>query len=168
MGAGTTLSRSRDGMPVAAALVIALALGGTSAGCGRRSAGTTAPPGAAGGADVSVAFSDLRGIQADLAGRSGRAVLVNFWATWCGPCVEEMPRLAAASREAAGADFVGISVDAWVTGEGEETLTKVRSELARAGVGYTNFIYRGDQDPLVNAFHLPGPIPYSILYDRKG
>src|SRR5712692_6968473 len=111
-GAGTTLSRSRDGMPVAAALVIALALGGTSAGCGRRSAGTTAPPGAAGAAEVSVTFSDLRGIQADLARRSGRAVLVNFWATWCGPCVEEMPRLAAASREAAGAgaDFVGVSV----------------------------------------------------------
>jgi hypothetical protein len=81
-----------------------------------------------------------------------------------------MPRLAALAREpsARGADFVGISLDAWITGEGGETQDKVRAALTRAGVGYPNLIYRGDQDPIANAFGLPGPIPYSILYDARG
>ena len=146
-------------------------------GCGRAAAppsptasgAATGAPTAAGPA-ATVSFADLDGLHADLARRRGRPVLVNFWATWCAPCVEEMPGLAALAREYAGRgpDFVGVSLDAWVTGEGEETRAKVLGALATAGVAYPNLIYRGDQDPIVNAFHLPGPIPYSVLYDRAG
>ncbi len=127
-------------------------------------------PAAQAGSVAPVSYSDLAGVQSELGRRRGRPVFVNFWATWCGPCLDEMPQLAALSREYAGAgpDFVGISVDAFVTGQGAETEQKVRGALSRAGVSYANLIYAGDQDPLVNAFHLPGPIPYSILYDRDG
>jgi len=137
-------------------------------------AGSAAAPGGSGAAVAAaeVKFVDLDGLRAELQTRrkSGRPVFVNFWATWCGPCVEELPQLAALSREEAalGTDFVGISTDAWVTGEGAETETKVRAFMARAGIVYTNLIYRGDQDPLLNAFKLPGPIPFSILYDGQG
>ena len=86
------------------------------------------------------------------------------------PCVDELPGLAALSREdvVAGGGFLGISLDAWVTGNGSETEDKVRNALAAAGVGYPNLIYRGDQDPLIEGLDLPGPIPYSVLYDGQG
>ncbi|HEU4400509.1 MAG TPA: TlpA disulfide reductase family protein [Candidatus Polarisedimenticolia bacterium] len=153
------------------AVALSLALSACSGGAGQASV-PDAPAGAAvaAGPRAEVSFADLDAIHADLAARRGRAVFVNFWATWCVPCVEEMPELAALARECAGKgpDFVGVSVDAWVTGEGRETEDKVREALARAGVLYRNLIYRGDQDPLVSAFNLPGPIPYSVLYGPTG
>jgi thiol-disulfide isomerase/thioredoxin len=146
-------------------------LAGLLAACGAPSRG----PGshrADGGADAdaNVEFADLDRIHAVLAGFRDRPVFVNFWATWCVPCVEELPDLAALSREDAvkGAGFIGVSLDAWVTGNGNETEGKVRRALAHAGVGYPNLIYRGDQDPLLEGFELPGPIPYSVLYDGRG
>ena len=43
----------------------------------------------------------------------GRQVVVNFWATWCAPCIEEMPELSALATEmqASGTRFVGVGVD---------------------------------------------------------
>jgi thiol-disulfide isomerase/thioredoxin len=121
-------------------------------------------------ATVSVEFADLDALRGALAARRGQRVLLNFWATWCVPCVEELPDLVAFAGEHAGKDagLIGVSLDAWVTGEGAETEEKVKKALADVGAGYANFIYRGDQDPLLEAFGLPGPIPYSILYDRDG
>ena len=123
-----------------------------------------------GGPGAKVEFADLDRIHATLAGLRGRPVFVNFWATWCVPCIEELPDLAALSRDNAvqGAGFVGISLDTWTTGNGPETEDKVRRALADAGVSYPNLIYRGDQDPLLEGFQLPGPIPYSVLFDGQG
>src|SRR5213594_2919868 len=121
-------------------------------------------------AAVNVEFADLDRIHAVLGGFRHRPVFVNFWATWCVPCVEELPDLAALSREEAvrRAEFVGVSLDAWVTGNGSETEEKVKRALADAGVNYRNLVYQGDQDPLLEGFQLPGPIPYSVLYDGQG
>ena len=119
---------------------------------------------------TSVVFSNLDGIHGQVASHRGHPVLVNFWATWCVPCVEELPDLARLADEFAedGPAFVGISLDAWVTGGGDETEKMVRDTLATAGVTYANLIYEGDQDSILSAFDLPGPIPYSILFDRDG
>ena len=121
---------------------------------------------------TTVAFAGIDEIHAELAARrrAGRPVLLNFWATWCGPCVEELPELATVSRDFAGGglDVIGVSLDAWVIGTESETDARVRLTLARNGVDYPNLVYRGDQGPLLQAFSLPGPIPFSILYDGDG
>ena len=149
---------------MAAAAAVGL---GLLASCGAPSR-PAAPAAAA--ADVKVEYADLDRIHSALKDLRGRPVFVNFWASWCVPCVDELPDLAALAREpaTAGAGFLGVSLDVWVTGEGQETDDKVRHALATARVGYPNLIYRGDQDTLIEGLDLPGPIPYSILYDARG
>jgi thiol-disulfide isomerase/thioredoxin len=155
----------------AAAIAFGLVLGSILAACDAPSR-SPAPKGTrgAGGVEARVEFADLDRIHATLQDLHGRPVFVNFWATWCVPCVDELPDLGALAREdaVAGGRFLGISLDAWVTGNGSETEDKVRNALAAAGVGYPNLIYRGDQDPLIEGLDLPGPIPYSVLYDGQG
>jgi peroxiredoxin len=55
----------------------------------------------------------LDGSQVNLADLRGKVVMVHFWATWCPPCVEELPTLAKLSQDLTGTDFVmlAISVD---------------------------------------------------------
>ena len=58
-------------------------------------------------------FKDLAGQQQKLSSLRGSIAVVNFWATWCGPCREELPRLAALKQRYAdkGVRFVAISAD---------------------------------------------------------
>ena len=155
----------------AAAFALGLVLGSTLAACDTPSrAPASTPAREADAVEARVEFADLDRIHATLEGLRGRPAFVNFWATWCVPCVDELPDLAALAREddVAGGGFLGISLDAWITGNGAETEDKVRRALAAAGVAYPNLIYRGDQDPLIEGLDLPGPIPYSVLCDGQG
>lgn len=74
----------------------------------------TAQISAPGGGDVlEIAFTDLKGNQIDLAAMKGKVVLVDFWATWCGPCVAELPHVLEAYEKYhdKGFEVIGISLD---------------------------------------------------------
>ena len=64
---------------------------------------------------------DLEGNRVRLADYRGRVVLLNFWATWCPPCVEEIPSLNRLQLEMAGEPFVVLGVD---VGETAETVNR--------------------------------------------
>lgn len=66
-----------------------------------------------GDAPPAIDMPDQTGAKVDLAALEGRVVLVDFWASWCGPCKKEMPVLAALHEKYAGQGLVivGVNID---------------------------------------------------------
>src|SRR3981081_2848901 len=85
--------------------VLALVGGVALAGCGQTPRAATAL--------LSVSLPDTSGQQQSLGQWRGKVVVVNFWATWCAPCREEMPEFVKIQRELGprGLQFVGIAID---------------------------------------------------------
>ena len=61
----------------------------------------------------SISLEDLKGKKVDLKGFKGKVIFLNFWATWCGPCKEEMPSMETLYQQFKDRNFVflAISVD---------------------------------------------------------
>jgi len=137
-------------------------------------AGSAAAPDGSGApvAAAEVKFVDLDGLRAELQARrkSGRPVFVNFWATWCAPCVDELPALGNLARELGtkAPEFIGVSLDALTVPEKDRIEPKVRDMLSQSRVSYTNLVVMGDQQTFMKAFDISGGIPLSILYDGGG
>jgi thiol-disulfide isomerase/thioredoxin len=64
-----------------------------------------------GGATPALALRDVSGAPQDLARHRGKVVLVNFWATWCEPCREEMPSIQRLRERLSGKPFVVLAVN---------------------------------------------------------
>lgn len=93
---------------------------------------------------------------------SGRPLLINYWASWCAPCIEEMPELDryAASQGEDGVQVVGIALD---------DLEAVRGFLDRVPVGYRILLDRpGPADTSVQLGNPAGVLPYTVLVDAAG
>ena len=105
--------------------------------------------------------SDPDGKSLSLASFRGRVVLVNFWATWCIPCLKEMPTLDGLERALGGPDFTvaAVSIDRggaattapWLEQNGIKNLTFYLDPESRAA-----FAFRANE------------LPASVLIDRQG
>ncbi len=116
--------------------------------------------------DFSPTPVSLADIQATIDSRSGRVVVVNFWATWCGPCRVEFPELVKFGKNFAdqGVDIVFVSTDF-------ETDVQVATEfLKEQGVPWPSYIKTGIDFEFIEAFHKQwsGALPATFIYDRDG
>lgn len=105
---------------------------------------------------------DLSGAPVDLQRFHGRPLLINVWASWCGPCVEEMPELArfAAAQGDQGVQVLGLALD---TAEG------VQDFLRRVPVDYPIVLETpGPADASVRLGNTQGLLPYTVLVDAQG
>lgn len=93
---------------------------------------------------------------------AGRPLLINFWASWCGPCIEEMPELQRyfAEQESNGTQVVGIALD---------DKAAVSAFLQRVPVGYPILLdTAGPADSSVRLGNPKGVLPYSALLAADG
>lgn len=116
-----------------------------------------------------VSFEEL---QVALEQYRGRAVLLNFWATWCEPCVRELPDLAEvhqAFRDEGGV-VVGISYDLMVPGPTPESALQLVSEFAAGReLAFDNYVFDDEDYDRINAWlDLPGPVPVTLAIDASG
>lgn len=97
----------------------------------------------------------------------GKPLLVNFWATWCGPCREEFPDLVKIDTEYRGKiDFITISLDFI-----EELNTGVPQFLSEMDAEMpTYLLISADENSLISliAENWSGGLPFTILYNEKG
>lgn len=110
-----------------------------------------------------ISLTGLDGRQVDIPKEfAGRPLLVNVWASWCGPCIEEMPELAryASEQGANGTQVLGVALD---------DAQAVRDFLQRVPVGYPVALDTpGAHDAGVRLGNRRGVLPYSVLVSADG
>jgi len=101
----------------------------------------------------------LDGPNLRLAELRGQVVMVNFWATWCGPCREEMPRLDALYQKyhASGFTLLGVNID-----------DDPRNAAGAASKLKVSFPVLLDTDKAVSRLYDLGTMPSTVLIDRDG
>ncbi|WP_454692037.1 TlpA family protein disulfide reductase [Achromobacter aloeverae] len=105
-------------------------------------------------------FPGLDGGQHRVGEWLGQPVVVNFWATWCAPCVKEMPALDALGKAHPNARFVGIGID---------SADNIRKFLAKVPVSYPLLVAGpGAIDLMRGLGNAPGGLPFTVLLDKDG
>jgi thiol-disulfide isomerase/thioredoxin len=107
-------------------------------------------------------FPDVSGKEQMLAQWKGRLLVVNFWATWCPPCVKEMPDLQTVAQEYRdrGVTVIGLAIDSPKAVAAFQQEHGITLPLLIAGAGGSELGRMvGNQ---------AGALPYTILIDRKG
>jgi peroxiredoxin len=101
----------------------------------------------------------MNGPNVRLAEQRGRVVMVNFWATWCGPCRQEMPQLDRLYQKYRASGFVllGVNVD--------DDARKAGEVAAKLGVTFPVLL---DTDKAVSKLYDLSTMPSTVLIDRDG
>lgn len=111
---------------------------------------------------LAASLTDPDGKPRGLSPYKSRVLVVNFWASWCAPCVREMPTLSEVSRQYAGrgVQFVGIGVD---------SQKNVQTFLQKIPVDYPIFVSGFGGADLARAFgDAAGGLPFTVVIDANG
>ncbi len=106
-------------------------------------------------------FEDANGKTLTLGAKKGKVLLVNFWATWCAPCIEEMPTLDRLQAELGGPDFEVVAINLNREGMAEAKAYLTRNNLSNLAA----YNEKGFKFP--RAIGVSG-LPVTLLIDRNG
>ena len=111
---------------------------------------------------MAVSMPDLQGKSRNLSEWRGKVLVVNFWATWCPPCLKEIPEFVRMQEKSGpkGLQFVGIAAD---------QPDKVRQFAAKHHINYP--ILLGEMDVIQIARlagNEAGGLPFTVIIDREG
>jgi thiol-disulfide isomerase/thioredoxin len=132
-------------------------------------ASATAPPAvqssALAPANVNLVIGDAKALEARIAAHKGEVVFVDYWATWCLPCVEGLPHTVALAKEYKGQGLATIAVSF----DQIDDEAKVREFLAKQGAEFEHLLskYDGASQKAAVDFDIE-PLPEYRLYDRQG
>ncbi len=119
-------------------------------------------------ATVTVRPADAPTIKRAIAAEKGHVVVVNFWATWCVPCMAEFPALVKFNRryKSRGVVVMAVSAD-----QRRDVPTKVQPFLVRQKAFFPAFLEQADDpEDFINAFDpsWQGELPRTLVYDKHG
>ncbi len=131
---------------------------------------------------VTIDTIDAAGVEALRANPTNKYRLINIWATWCAPCVEEFPMLVSLSRQFSRRNFelITISLDhpgqqakaqAFLQNQGAGLVGGVKNSVEREGRRTNHYLYTGaSQDDLAAVLDdaWPGPVPHTVLVAPGG
>jgi thiol-disulfide isomerase/thioredoxin len=103
-------------------------------------------------------LTDTSGKPQRLSDYKGRWVVLNFWATWCVPCVQEIPEISAFQRDHRDVVVIGVAVDA-------EDAAKVRAFAKKVGHDYPLVL---STDAVERQLGEPRALPTTRIYDPSG
>ncbi|WP_410498953.1 TlpA family protein disulfide reductase [Chitinibacter sp. S2-10] len=109
----------------------------------------------------SMSFPDLQGKAQASKQWQGKMLIVNYWATWCSPCRQEMPEMVQLQKQYAGkVQFIGIAID-------EPAPAKQFSK--EIGVNYPILIGSNSaMDLMRSQGNTQGGLPFTVFFDRNG
>jgi peroxiredoxin len=116
----------------------------------------------AGDAATDFSLRSIKGEQVSLSALKGKVVVLSFWATWCGPCKEEMPHLQKMyqAKKDAGLEILSISTD------DARSASKVKPFIMKNGYTFTVLL---DKDSSVIGTYNPAKtLPYTVVVDKNG
>ncbi len=103
----------------------------------------------------------LSGGTTTLAAGKGKVTLLNFWASWCGPCKVETPQLDSLYRQmkGKGVDFLGIDT--------KDDKGAAKSFVAQNDISFP-VVYDQQGKTLLTLGNIPGSLPFTVLVDKQG
>lgn len=105
-------------------------------------------------------LTDMQGVPVSLSQYRGKVVFLNFWASWCPPCKEEMPSMEALYQRLKKEDFVLLAIN--VEENGQQAVEQFLKEVP------LNFPILLDQTQSVASLYKVHGLPHTFIIDREG
>ena len=122
----------------------------------------SAAPAFAGEAASDFTLRDVNGSDLTLSGLKDKVVVLSFWATWCGPCKEEMPHLQKMYDEHKDDGLVVLSIST----DDARSASRVKPYIKK--MGYTFPVLLDRDSTVIGTYNPSKTLPYTVVIDRKG